>query len=247
MRYSIRFSVRAATRVIAVSENTKRDLIRLYDVSPEKIGVVYEGKPDVGSSSSDKDSSTNRMRIAAHQWSETNYLLFVGRLEERKNIVRIIEAFEILKEKYGMPHKLVLAGKPGYGYASIRLKIKNSEYQEEIRELGYVGEEEKRELLRNADIFLFPTLYEGFGLPVLEAQAAGVPVVASNLGSLPEVAGACGAVFVDPFSAKSIASGVESVLSNEAERGAIIKAGYENSHRFDWKTCASGIAASFRA
>jgi glycosyltransferase involved in cell wall biosynthesis len=229
MRLSIRFSVRVADRIVAVSENTKRDLMRLYGVPEEKIAVIYEGY-----SRSDKMQDA-RCRM---QKDAKPYMLFIGRLEERKNAVRIIEAFGILKEKYHIPHELMLAGKPGFGCEKIRFKIRNSKY--EIREIGYVNEEEKWELLKNSDVFLFPTLYEGFGLPVLEAQAVGVPVVASKTSSLPEVGGK-GALYADPLSPEDIAEQTWKLLSEKDVRDGIIAAGFENVRRFDWKKCSEEI------
>ncbi len=229
MRASIRFSCRTASTVVCVSENTKRDVMRLYQVPEEKIRVVYEGFSQPVNS----QQSTKR--------HEKPYLLFVGRLEERKNIVRIIEAFETLKERYGIPHRLVLAGKSGFGYGKISIRSQASGIRNEILEVGYVTEAEKWELLRNADIFLFPTLYEGFGIPILEAQSVGVPVVASDTSSMPEVGGE-GAVYADPYSAESIADGIRKVLSDSGFRDDIIEKGLVNAGRFGWHGCAKKIS-----
>ncbi len=238
MRMSIRYSCRVASTVICVSENTKRDVMKLYGVDEEKIRVIYEGY------------ETNFQFPISHFQTRTNesiskaikpYLLFIGRLEERKNVVRTIEAFEILKKKYQISHNLVLVGKPGFGYQKIQSKIHDSRFKVHVRELGYVSEEEKWELLQNADVFLFPTLYEGFGIPVLEAQSVGVPVVTSHTSSLPEVAGE-GAVYVDPMSAESITEGVYQVLSDEGLKSDIIKKAAHNVNRFGWAPCARGVA-----
>lgn len=238
MHYSIMLSCKVASTVICVSENTKRDVMNLYKVAEEKIRVVYEGYENnfqfpISNFQSNSNESISQV--------EKPYLLFIGRLEERKNIVRIIEAFEMLKEKYGIPHELVLVGKPGFGYERIQLKIQDSRFQIHIRESGYVTEEEKWVLLRNTDVFLFPTLYEGFGIPVLEAQSVGVPVVTSDVSSLPEIAGE-GAVLVDPESVESIAAGIQKVLSNEGLRGDIIEKATHNVSRFGWASCAKSIA-----
>lgn len=185
MRISIWISCRWASKIIAVSENTKRDLMRLYGVSEEKIVVIHEGAPIEY-----HVSNTLKEEVQNTQYDEilnTKYLLFIGRIEERKNVVRIIEAFEILKKRHHIPHKLVLVGKAGYGYEKVRSQKLKAENREDIIELGYVNEEEKVKILTNADVFLFPSLYEGFGLPILEAQAVGVPVVTSNVSSMPEI------------------------------------------------------------
>jgi glycosyltransferase involved in cell wall biosynthesis len=236
MRFSIRFSVHASSGVIAVSKNTSRDLVRLYGVPWEKISVIYEGVSENVKAQAANAASNSNDTISKN---DKPYLLFIGRLEERKNIVRIIEAFERLKENYKIPHELVLVGKPGFGYERIEYKIQNTKYK--IREMGYVSEEEKSDLLRSADLFLFPTLYEGFGLPVLEAQAAGVPVVASKTSSLPEVGGD-GTLYADPLSSDDIAEKTWEILSDEARRSAIIEKGLENVKRFGWDSCADGVA-----
>ncbi|HCJ45596.1 MAG TPA: hypothetical protein DHV33_01635 [Candidatus Moranbacteria bacterium] len=170
----------------------------------------------------------------------SKFILFIGRLEERKNVIRIIEAFEILKKEYRIPHTLVLAGKPGYGYEKIKEKRMGSKQKEAIRELGYITEEEKWDLLRNADVFLFPSLYEGFGIPVLEAQSVGVPVVMSGISSLPEVGGK-GAIYVDPMQSEALAQGVYTLLSEREVRDDIIAEGTKNVHLFSWEKCAKEI------
>mgnify|MGYP003556120126 FL=1 len=241
MRLSIRFSCRATERIIAVSENTKQDLMRIYAVPEEKIQVVYEGY----AAENKKQITDNIQHSLLNICYSKPYLLFIGRLEERKNIVRIIEAFEILKERYHIPHTLVLAGKSGYGYAKIKSTIENLQSKIPIEELGYVTEEEKWELLKNADVFLFPTLYEGFGIPVLEAQSVGVPVVASDTSSLPEVGGDA-AVYVDPLNAESIALGIQKLLSDHGFRDGIIRKAAHNVNRFGWAQCAEEISRVIR-
>lgn len=248
MRLSIRYSCLVASTIIAVSENTKRDLECLYCVPSKKIVVVSEG-----CSISDGITRNQKFVTRANQESEekrvtgyqlpitTPYLLFIGRLEERKNVVRIIEAFGILAEKYQIPHQLVLAGKPGYAYERVKSKIQMSNFKKDIIESGFVTEEEKWSLLKNADVFVFPSLYEGFGIPVLEAQSVGTPVVTSNGSSLPEVAGD-GAVFVDPLSVEGIAEGIWKVLSDDAFRDGIIERGSRNAKRFSWGRCAREMA-----
>ncbi len=201
MRRVIKNSCRWAKKIIAVSNNTKKDLMKLYKMPEGKIEVVYEGcernskinpplPPGEDARRAGEGTAQNRPHPSPLPKGEEGYckyLLFVGRLEERKNIVGIIKAFEILKEQYKVPHKLILAGKFGYGKEKILEEIKNVNCANDIILTGYISEEEKWELLKNADVFLFPTFYEGFGLPILEAQSAGCPVVAGNNSSIPEI------------------------------------------------------------
>ena len=241
MRWSIRNSCRWALKIIAVSENTKKDLISLYGVPEEKIAVIYEGvsdPPTGGQFSIFNFQSKSKIQISKLK----PYFLFVGRIEARKNVARMVEAFDLFKKKCGTNHKLVLAGKLGFGYEVIENCKLNIENFSDVIELGYVSEEEKWELLRGAEGFLFPSLYEGFGLPVLEAQAFGVPVLTSSTSSLPEVAGENGAIFVNPESVEDIALGIEKLALDSTLRSAIIENGLQNVTRFSWEKCAKGIA-----
>jgi len=233
MRWVIRSSCRWAKKIIAVSENTKKDLIALYEVPEGKIEVIYNGHEDKFKVQSSKFKGLESLR-------DEKYLLFIGRLEERKNICGIIEALEILKEKYDLPHKLVLAGSFGYGEKEIRNKIENSKYKEEIILAGYIKDEEKWDLLKRAGVFLFPTFYEGFGLPILEAQSVGTPVITSSISSMPEVAGD-GAILVDPKNSEEIAEAAYKLITDKELGDDIIKKGLENVKRFSWEKCAKEI------
>ena len=230
MRHSIKLSCKWAKKIISVSKSTKKDLVELYEIPEKKIEIIYEGV-------NKKQKTRNNEQYVRYK----PYLLFVGRLGERKNVQGIISAFEILKEKYQIPHKLVLVGKAGFGYEKIKEKIERSKYGKEIIELGFVSQDEKENLMAGADIFVFTTFYEGFGLPILEAQILGVPVVTSNVSSLPEV-GADSVAYATPTEPKSIADSIYKIISDDIFRNAIIKKGNENVKRFSWEKCASSIA-----
>ncbi|TSC93682.1 MAG: group 1 glycosyl transferase [Candidatus Berkelbacteria bacterium Athens1014_28] len=235
--------------------------MKLYGVAEQKIDVVYEGYDfnfqfPISPSKADQPWAGNFQSISNDKIfnlkNKNKYLLFVGRLEERKNILGIIEAFEILKEKYQIPHKLVLAGMSGYGYDKIKFKIQNSKFKADILETGYISDEEKFELMRKVDVFLFPTFYEGFGIPVLEAQSVGTPVVAGNNSSIPEVVlakrgsveleGQKSALLVDVNNAEEIAEVTYKLISDNDLREKIIQMGLENVKRFSWEKCAFSIA-----
>ncbi len=245
MRSSIKKSCQWARTIIAVSQNTKNDLINLYKVPAEKIEVIYEGyeNNDKFPISNFQSISNNKNPNVYTKYNilNTKYLLFIGRLEERKNVVGIIKSFEILKEQYKISHKLVLAGSPGFGYEKIKNEIANVNCVKDIIETGFVSVEEKNELLKNADVFLFPSFYEGFGLPILEAQNAGVPVVASIEASIPEVTGDS-ALLVDPKNAEEIADAVYKIISEESIKKDLVQKGLENIKRFSWEKCATEIA-----
>ncbi len=233
MRWSIKKSCQWASKIISVSENTKRDLIKLYKVPKEKIKVIYEG--------------IGKAMIISTEKRKKRYLLFIGRIEERKNIKGIIESFEWLKTKYNIKHKLVLAGKVGYGFGKIKKQIENSQYKNDIILTGYISEKKKWALLKNASVFLFPTFYEGFGLPILEAQSMGIAVVASNNSSIPEIAidenaKRKSALLVDPNKLQEIAEAVYTILKDKKLKEDLIENGFKNIERFSWEKCAREIA-----
>lgn len=240
MRWSIRNSCRWASKIIAVSKNTKRDLMSRYSMPEEKMQVVYEGVSYL-QFPTDNEQSDSRPSVSGFQVPNP-YFLFIGRIEARKNVRRIIDAFDLFKKKHGTNHQLVLAGKPGFGYAAISDQLKTLRCREDVVETGYICEEEKWRLLSGAEGFLFPTLYEGFGLPVLEAQSAGVPVVTSNVSSLPEISGSDSAILVDPLNVEEIARGIEKIALDQGFRSGIIERGLQNAARFSWEKCAKEVS-----
>lgn len=242
MRTSIKKSCHWAIQIISVSKNTKKDLMNLYEVPGNKIKVVYEGyKSNQSSFIGHQNTSVLSKEDDRLSIDDEKYFLFIGRIEERKNISNIVKAFKILKEKYKIPHKLVLAGKPGHNYDKIKLQIENSKNKDDILSLGFIDETEKWNLLRGADVFVFPTLYEGFGIPILEAQSVGCPVVASSNSSIPEVVGESG-LLADPQNPNSIAESAYEIISNETLKNAIIEKGLENVKKFSWEKCAREIS-----
>lgn len=222
-------SAKRAKIIITPSQNTKHDLIRLYKIVAKKIRVVYPGISTVVNWPTRQDGNV-----------PDPYCLFIGRIEHRKNIIRIIKAFEKIKKEKKIPLRLILAGKDGYGSKQIKDCIANSEFKTEISLTGYISDQEKNVLLKNTSVFIFPTLYEGFGFPILEAMNLGAPVITSNIGSASEVAGE-GAILVNPRSIDEIAYSVYKVLSDSDLRENLIKKGYENAKRFNWDECAKKI------
>ena len=164
-----------------------------------------------------------------------DYLLYVGTLQPRKNLVRAIEAFGLLKRDSTL--KFVIAGKKGWLYDEIFEKVKELNLENEVIFTGYVPDEDLPELYKNAKAFIFVSLYEGFGLPVLEAMSYGIPVLTSNTSSLPEVAGDA-ALLVDPENTEEIAKGMERLLTDEKLRQQLISKGKEQIKKFSWEKAA---------
>jgi len=239
LHWSTKSAVKRARKIIAISENTRQDLIKLYGVEEEKISVVHHG---VSSKIfNDPLQLVDAGRANPNNQTKKPYLLYVGRIETKKNVQGILEAYKILKEKYKIPHELILAGVPGFGYEKIKSQIKDlleiRNLNLDIKEVGYISNDEKHKLLTEASIFLSPSFYEGFGLPILEAQAMGVPVVTSLGSCLPEIAGQ-GALFVNPRSSIEIAEAVKQIIDDSNLRDRLRQSGFENIKRFSWEKCA---------
>jgi len=217
LRWSTKYALKNANKIIAISENTKKDLVELYNGDPEKIKVVHHGV-------------NTRNQTFNKTLHKDPYILYIGRLETKKNIQGIIRSFELLKKRYQVPHKLILAGLKGYGYGKLN-------FSEDIVLKNYVSEKEKWQLLGNADMFVFPTFYEGFGMPILEAQISGCPIITSNVSSMPEVAGQ-GAILVEPRNVEEICDRMYQVIQDQEFRKRLINEGYENVKKFSWKKCA---------
>ncbi|MEX1112493.1 MAG: glycosyltransferase family 1 protein [Candidatus Andersenbacteria bacterium] len=199
--------MRRANHIIAVSEHTKEDLMRLYDVSSEKVSVIYSGLSldPKGARSTAVQQVRQRYHLPEH------FVLYVGRFEPRKNITGIIEAFGAIADR--VPHDLVLAGESGWKQGEHQAAYLRSAYRDRIHPLGFIPEAEKAALYAAADLFVYPSFYEGFGFPPLEALSVGTPVITSFNSSLPEVVGKW-ATLVDPYDTSLLAAVMHEVLQS---------------------------------
>jgi glycosyltransferase involved in cell wall biosynthesis len=242
MPFFIRRAIKNADAVIFVSKATQDDAERLIGIGRNLRRVVPLGVAACPLVPQDDPASEIYL---SEMGVERPYLLFVGTLEPRKNIIRIVHAFERVAESH--PNlTLVLAGKFGWHTADLAAAMENSLMRLRIRHLGFVTEAEKWTLLRDCAMLVYPSLYEGFGLPVLEAMAAGAPVITSNLSSMPEVAGDA-AVLVDPTSVEEIASGVDHLLNNEATRHHLSERGLRIVENYTWQNTAAATFNVYRA
>jgi glycosyltransferase involved in cell wall biosynthesis len=229
---STRWHKIAAAHLLADSAATKRDLINNYHADPDKITVAYPGLDPSIKRVADPNEIA---RVKAKYHIDGDYLLYLGTIQPRKNLQRLIAAFAACN----LHPALVLAGKPGW-YSEQLLQHTN----DHVKFIGYVEAADKSALLSGAKAFVFPSLYEGFGFPVLEAMACGVPVLCSNTSSLPEVAGDA-ALLVNPLEADDIARGLLEIMTNEDLRKTLIERGYQQAQRFTWQACADVVLKVF--
>ncbi len=228
---NIKKLVQRADHLLAVSEFTKQSLMDVLNVPEAKITVTSLG---VDTDSYHPNFSVDTLRDVRNRYGlPGDYIFFVGTIEPRKNLMRVIEAFELLPG----PTQLVIAGKWGWKYKGILDRIQNSPKRRLIKLLGYVPEQDKPLLMKLARVFIWPSLYEGFGLPVLEAMAVGTPVLTSPVTSLPEVAGDA-ALLISPYNTEEIAQGLFTLLNNETVRTTYSQRGIEQAKLFSWDTTA---------
>jgi glycosyltransferase involved in cell wall biosynthesis len=230
-RASIAMAARRATRVLTVSESSKRDILRFVDVEPAKIDVIYNAYDErFGVEPREEDVERVRERFQLHD----PFVLYAGNVKPHKNLERLIDAFQVVRKRGVDNLKLVLIGDDISKYAALRRAVHRHQLHQQVRFLGFVPEETLAVMYRLASVFVFPSLYEGFGLPPLEAMASGTPVVTSNLSSLPEVAGDA-AMLVDPYDPDAIAGGIYRVLTDDALRSSMRARGIERARQFSWE------------
>lgn len=228
-------SIKKADHILAISKSTKNDIIKVYDVSEKKITVTYPGYDKTEFKC--QISKIKIGKVKRKYKIEGEYILFLGTLKPRKNIERLIEAFSILNSHPpagGSILNLVIAGKKGWLYQTIFSKVKELALEKQVVFTGFVPEDEVPLLMAGARVFVLPSLWEGFGIPVVEAMACGVPVVVSSAGSLPEVVGEAG-VIVDPYSSDDIARGIKRALEQRRE---LVRKGREQAKKFSWAKTA---------
>lgn len=233
-KISVPQSVNKANKIIAISESTKKDLINILNVASEEIKVVYEGfTQDPKLNKKYIEQVKNKYKI------KNNFILHLGTLEPRKNAALLIKAFDDLvceKFKKYKDYELILAGVKGWKYKPIFQAISAAKCGR-VRYIGYISQKEKMALLTSATCFAFPSLWEGFGLPALEAISLKTPVLTSNISSLPEVVGKAG-VLVDPYKISSIKNGLHKILSDKRVIKRFTAQCKKQAKKFSWQKCA---------
>ncbi|MBU3957128.1 glycosyltransferase family 4 protein [Patescibacteria group bacterium] len=238
-------SIKRARHIFAISESTKNDIIEYYRVSPDKITVTYPGY--------DRDKFNIRVKeregekVKRKYKIKGDYILFLGTLKPNKNIEGLLEAFKLVasdqwlvirKKKPVTSHRspitLVIAGRKGWLFQSIFEKVKELSLEDKVIFTDFVPEDDVSVLMKGAKVFVLPSFWEGFGIPVVEAMACGTPVVVSNAGSLPEIVGE-GGVIVNPYNPEEIARGIKKAIDNKDD---LIKKGLKQAQKFSWQECA---------
>lgn len=229
---NIRKQVEQVAAIVVPSQATAFDLRRLWHIPGTKIHIIPWGAPEG--------------IVAVKHPVLPRRILFIGTIEHRKNIRGLLDAFAIAKEDPQFSDvKLFLVGADGWGSDETKKEKRKMKNGDSVEFLGYIDEQQKRELLASASLFVYPSFYEGFGLPVLEAMAAGIPVIASNRTSLPEVAGNA-AILVDPYRSEDIARAMGEVLSDDSLAREFSQRGRERAKQFTWKKTAESLLAVIR-
>lgn len=241
-RRFVRSSVGRATRIAAVSESTKRDLVEYLSAPAECTDVIYPGIPDDFQPVRDEEKLAAFR--AAHRLPE-RYALFLGTLEPRKNLVGLVEAYAQLREQHADTPSLVIAGAKGWYYSELFERVRALGLLGAITFAGYVAREEQPMWYSGAEAFVYPSLYEGFGIPVLEALACGVPTVTSNLSSLPEAAGSL-ALQVDPQDRTALAHAMLRALTDATLRQRTTAEGLQWARQFSIERMAKAYKESYR-
>ncbi len=229
LKISSWFAARSASRLIAVSESTKQDIMRVYHLPADKIAVVHHGfepRPPSGMQLAGKIAERLPER----------YVYFLSTLQPRKNVPALVRAFAKLKtELPELPHKLVIAGRQGWKFQESMEEIE--QHRDCVEYLGHIGDSDRLEVMRRADAFILPSLYEGFGMTLLEAFDAGIPVATSNISSMPEVAGEA-AVYFDPTDENDIKNCLKALLCDQSLVERLREQGKVRLQQFGWERCA---------
>jgi glycosyltransferase involved in cell wall biosynthesis len=240
-RASMWAAVKRSNCILTVSEASKRDILHFFNVAPEKIVVVYNAIDDHFWLTPPDDEVA---RVRERYQLDHQFVLYVGNIKPHKNLVRLIEAFDELRRTGPEELKLLIIGDEISKLPALRRAVHRHKLHKHVRFVGYVSDGTLRILYRLASLFVFPSLYEGFGLPPLEAMASGTPVVASNQSSLPEVTGDA-AVLVDPYDVGSIVDGMRRVLTDPVLAAELRRRGPERAREFSWAQSVEKIRAVY--
>ena len=228
--------LKRAERLVAVSEFTKQDIIKSYDIPADKISVVYNGCREAFQVLPSDEQQNIREKYS----KGFPYFFYLGAVHPRKNVHRLIEAFGEFKSQTNAPHQLLIGGRFAWQTGPVKTAYDQSKFQEDIVFLNYVKDEEATQLMAAAFAFVYPSLFEGFGIPVLEALNTDTPVITSTASSLPEVAGDA-ALYINPKVAQEIAKAMIQLLNKENLRQELIEAGRIQRQQFTWERSAKQV------
>ncbi len=241
-RVSFWLAANRSARILTVSEASKRDILRFFPVPANKVDVTYNAIDSRFSSPPDaKQMDRVRERYQLHD----RFLLYSGNVKPHKNLERLIDGFARLRSEGFGDIQLLITGSEISRYAELRRAVHRFNLHKHVRFLGFQSAETLASLYHLADAFVFPSLYEGFGLPPLEAMASGTPVLTSNVSSLPEVVDDA-ALLIDPYDPQSIADGMAQLLSDEEARTRLIARGRERAAQFSWEASVRRVLAIYR-
>jgi len=230
--------IRRARKIITISHATAKDIVKYYNVLPENIAVIYVGFQDLRCCAKTAPAVDDCMKP---------YFFFTGRVKPRKNVHSVVSAFIRFKKRTHADCKLVIAGKSGGEYLeSMMNELKKNEMEHEVFFVGFVSTELLCAYYLNAVAFVFPSLNEGFGMPVVEAMNLGTPVITSNISSLPEAAGNAG-LLVDPYNVEDISRAMEKVFLEPEVRVKLVEKGYLQAQKFSWSKAAKEYMALLNA
>jgi len=239
LKYWSKASIKKATHLLAISQATKNDIIRYYQIDPGKVTVTYPGY-DEKEFDPKKVKDEEIKKVREKYRINKNYILFLSTLKPNKNIEGLLEAFVILRKNPQIKKQklqLVIAGRKGWLFESIFVKVKELNLKKEVVFTDFIPEEMVPALIKGARVFVFPSFWEGFGIPVLEAMALGTPVVVSSAGSLPEIVAQAGLV-INPHKPEKIAGAMERILLSDQLFEELQTEGFKRVKKFNWEKCA---------
>jgi glycosyltransferase involved in cell wall biosynthesis len=244
LKLTVRWTAKRAARIATVSEYSRQDLIKTYKLPPEKVVVTYNG---IGPIFSPQPASGDEAQKLRHRFGiERAFILAVGSLQPRKNLVRLIRAYSELRSRLGdFNHQLVIVGRKLWLANEIFAEVKKQDWGRDVIVTGYVPDEDLPAFYRAASAFVYPSLFEGFGIPPLEAMACGTPVVTSNTSSLPEVVSDA-ALLIDPYDEQDLANALLRIVNDEKLRALLRERGFVQAKKFTWRNAAEKTLQLYR-
>ena len=230
----IPINIKKADKILTVSKYSREDIIKSYNVLPQTIEFTYNGVKPIFKP---LEGLTKANEALKHYGISGKFIFFVGRIDARKNISSLMKAFMLLKQKKQIPHQLVISGKEDFLPRQIQEEIEISQYRKDIIFTGYLQATYLPLFYNLADVFVYPSLYEGFGLPCLEAMSCGCPVVSSNISSIPEIVNGAG-LLIDPLDTEELAIAIHRVISNPKLREELKEKGLKQANQFSWDNTA---------